>query len=144
MNNMYTRENKIKVYYDGLCKLCSAEINHYRKQEGAQKILFIDICAEDFDANAEGIDPYLVHKIMHVRRLDGNLATRVDAFIEIWMHLPKYRIAAKVARKPLVKMGLEVGYSCFAFIRPLLPRHSKLKDCQDSPYCEVKNAKTTT
>jgi hypothetical protein len=80
---------------------------------------------------------------MHARRKDGSLATRVDAFIEIWKVLPKYRFLAKIAVLPVVKSILEMGYSCFAALRPFLPRLAKPDDCQDSPYCEVKNAKVS-
>lgn len=130
---------KLKVYYDGLCKLCSREMDHYRKQVGAENIDFIDICAPQFDATLEALDPVLVHKIMHVRRPDGTLATRVDAFIEIWKVLPRYNILGKTANLPIVKSLLEMGYTGFATIRPWLPRNSAKNECKDSPYCEVKD-----
>lgn len=139
MNNMKSHKN-IKVYYDGLCKVCSKEINHYRRQVGAERIEFIDICAPGFNAEQEGVDPVLVHKIMHVRRQDGTLATRVDAFITIWSVLPKYNFLAKVARLRAVRASLDVGYSCFTVIRPWLPRYAAADDCKDSPYCEIKKA----
>ncbi len=138
MNNM-EKQIKLKVYYDGLCKVCSQEINHYKKQQGSEKIEFIDICSKKFDAHQEAVDPIQVHKIMHARRNDGSLATRVDAFIEIWSLLPKYQWLAQFAKKPLIKFTLETGYSCFAAIRPFMPRYSNAEDCKESPYCEVKN-----
>lgn len=119
--------------------MCSREMDHYRKQEGAENIAFVDICSSDFDATKEALDPLQVHKVMHVRRKDGTIATRVDAFIAIWETLPRFKILAKIAKARLIKPGLEVGYSCFAAIRPILPRYSKNADCQDSPYCELKN-----
>ncbi len=138
MNNM-GNNSKIKVYFDGLCKVCSREIGLYKRQEGAKGIEFIDICSSSFDASKEDLDPIQIHKIMHVRRADGSLATRVDAFIEIWSVLPKFQWLAKLARRRPLKAGLEFGYSGFKLIRPLLPRYSDPKDCEDSPYCEVKN-----
>jgi len=139
MNNMET-EQKLKVYYDGLCVLCSKEMDHYKRQKGADLISFLDICAKDFDAAKEGVDPIQVHKIMHARRIDGTLATRVDAFIEIWSVLPKYNRAAQFAKNPLVRKGLDFGYSLFAKVRPYLPRNKSAEDCKDSPYCEIHNA----
>lgn len=133
-------EQKLKVYYDGLCRLCSREIDHYRKQIGADRIQFIDICRPDFDATKEGLDPFEVHKVMHVRRPDGSLATRVQAFIEIWQVLPKYQFLAKLAKKSPARQSLEVGYSIFAKLRPWLPRRKSQLNCEDSPYCEVTNA----
>tara|TARA_B110001454_G_C12723002_1_gene435623 strand:- start:11485 stop:11904 length:420 start_codon:yes stop_codon:yes gene_type:complete len=139
MNNMETEQN-LKVYYDGLCVLCGKEMDHYRRQAGSESIEFIDICANGFDAAKEGLDPLQVHKIMHVRRRDGSLATRVDAFIEIWSVLPKYKLVAVVAKNAVVHKGLDLGYSVFAKIRPFLPRNKAADLCKDSPYCEVNKA----
>lgn len=126
----------LTVYYDQLCVLCSKEIDHYRKQKGSENIRFVDITSSNFDAALEGVDPFLVHKIMHARRADGSLATRVEAFVAIWEVLPKYRWAAKLARKKPIHAFLDLGYSVFAFARPYLPRRSK-DDCSASPYCEI-------
>jgi predicted DCC family thiol-disulfide oxidoreductase YuxK len=139
MNNMKSQQY-LKVYYDGLCKVCSQEINHYRRQEGAENIQFIDICGAGFDAIQEEVDPVQVHKVMHVRRQDGTLATKVEAFIEIWKALPKYRFLAKIAGRPPVRSMLNLSYLGFSLIRPFLPRYSSPKECQDSPYCDLKKA----
>lgn len=130
--------SRLKVYYDGLCRLCSREVSHYRGQKGSERIEFVDICAPGFDAAAEGLDPRQVHKVMHVRRLDGTIATRVDAFIEIWKVLPRYRSLARFATQPAVHSAMELGYTVFAHIRPWLPRKKSDSGCEDSPYCEVK------
>lgn len=128
---------KSKVYYDGLCRLCSKEIDHYRKLKGSEKLEFIDITDPSFDASKEGVDPVRVHKVMHVRRADGSLATEVDAFIEIWRHLPKYQWAYKLAQNFALRSALDLFYVLFATVRPYLPK--KKRDCESSPYCEVKN-----
>ena len=128
----------ITVYYDGLCKVCSKEINHYRKQSGADAISFVDICSSNFDARSEGLDPARVHQVMHVRRQDGTLAVKVDAFIEIWSVLPRFKWLAKAARWSPVNAGLNLGYVGFTMIRPFLPRYANPADCQESPYCDVK------
>ena len=124
---------KAKVYYDGLCPLCSREIEHYRHREGAESLQFIDITASDFDALREGLDPYRIHREMHVRAKDGSLKTGVDGFIEIWRHLPRYNWAARAAQIKPLKIILDLGYWIFARIRPLLPRRKNR--CSDSPYC---------
>lgn len=132
-------EQKLKVYYDGLCVLCSKEMDHYKRQSGADNITFLDICSKDFNASEEGVDPIQVHKIMHVRRSDGSLALRVDAFIEIWSVLPKYKVLAKIAKNAFVHGGLSLGYAVFAKLRPFLPRNKASDACKDSPYCEINN-----
>ncbi len=126
---------KISVYYDGLCKICSREINHYRLQKGADLMRFVDICATDFDAEVENVNPIEVHKVMHVRRADGSLAIKVDAFIEIWKHLPKYRFLSVLGNAFPVRSLLNVGYEGFTILRPYLPRYKNYSECSDSPYC---------
>lgn len=126
---------KTTVYFDGLCRACSMEIEHYRKQEGSDRIDFVDIMSPDFRAEAHGLDPRKVHKVMHVRSADGILHEGVDAFRAIWAELPRYRFMTKVADSKVVRPLLEAGYRFFVRIRPYLPR--KKADCSASPYCEV-------
>ena len=140
MNYMKSKQVKIKVYFDGLCKVCSIEIEHYQKQVGAENLDFINICSNHFDAVKEDVNPIDVHKIMHVRRADGSLAIKVDAFIEIWNALPKYKRLARLAEIRILRRALDAGYSFFTVVRPWLPRKKASDDCSESPYCEVKNA----
>jgi predicted DCC family thiol-disulfide oxidoreductase YuxK len=127
---------KLTIYFDGLCRLCSLEINHYKKQKGAEQMDFVDITAPTFDAKKQGVDPFLVHKIMHVKR-GAKIYTKVDAFVEIWKELPKYNWAVGLANNKLVRPFLNIGYEAFALVRPYLPR--KKENCEDSPYCETHN-----
>lgn len=129
------KKQNISVYYDGLCQLCSREIQHYRKSRGSENIRFVDITSPEFQAQKEGVDPVQVHKVMHVRRSDGSLATEVDAFIAIWSVLPSYQWAARLAQQPGVRHLLNAGYQVFARVRPWLPRRKA--PCADSPYCEL-------
>lgn len=136
------KHQEISVFYDGLCMLCSKEIEHYKKQPGAERIRFVDICGPGFNATQEGVDPQEVHRVMHVRRADGSLAIKVDAFIEIWKVLPPYHFAARLAKKPWTRPVLDLGYQGFSIIRPYLPRYKNL-NCDDSPYCEMPTVKPT-
>jgi len=132
-------ENKVKVYYDGLCILCSREIDHYRRQAGGEGISFVDITDPRFSAQQEGLDPFLVHKVMHVRAADGELKTGVDAFITIWQQLPRYQPIARIAKHKSIQFFLNAGYQGFVKIRPYLPRKSR--DCETSPYCDIKGSR---
>jgi predicted DCC family thiol-disulfide oxidoreductase YuxK len=140
MNN-----TKVTVYYDGLCVLCSREIDHYRGSKGSDLINFVDICAPGFDSSAHGLDPKAVHRVMHVKRADGTLATEVDAFITIWTTLPGYWLLARISKLRLVKFFLNIGYQLFVRVRPYLPRRSlDIYACADSPYCDVSDQKNST
>lgn len=125
----------LRVYYDGLCQLCSREIDHYRKCGGSERIDFVDITRPEFSAEAEGLDATAVNRHLHARRSDGSLAVGVAAFLEIWETLPKYRRLASVAKVTPVRKLLEFGYRWFALVRPYLP---KRRDCGNSPYCSTK------
>jgi len=127
--------SRLTVFFDGLCHLCSREIDHYRKVAGSDQIQFVDITSADFSASHHGVDPRRVHKHMHVRRTDGSLAVGVDAFIAIWEALPRYRFAARWAKVSVVHALLTAGYGVFAELRPYLPK--KKADCSSSPYCET-------
>ena len=126
----------LSVYYDGLCPLCSREMVHYRKQEGSQNLNFVDITAPSFLAEREGLDPLKVHQVMHVKTPEGEVRTGVDAFIEIWKILPKYRGWVGWAQSAVIKPFLNFGYQIFAAIRPYLPR--KTRECEQSPYCDLR------
>lgn len=130
-------ETKGQIFYDGLCRACSLEIDHYRKLEGSSRFEFTDITLPGFDASAFGLDPFKVHKVMHVKSPDGKMNQGVDAFIAIWKELPRYQWLARLAKNPVVRATLELGYQGFVIIRPYLPR-KKAQDCSASPYCEIK------
>jgi predicted DCC family thiol-disulfide oxidoreductase YuxK len=114
-------ENLI-IYFDGLCPLCSREIDHYRRQAHSHpSIHFVDIMAADFDALQHGLDPVQVHREMHVREGD-KLWVGVDAFLAIWRHVPGNRWLLFLARLPLADQFMRIGYFFFAMVRPYLPR----------------------
>lgn len=127
-------EGKIKVYFDGLCRLCSAEISTYRKMGGSDLIRFIDITAGDFDPFKEGLDPRAIHNQFHARDEVGHLHVGVPAFILIWSKLNRLKWLARWARFSVVKVVLDFAYFLFTKVRPYLPR----KNCEASPYCEIK------
>ena len=128
--------SRISVYYDGLCPLCSREIAHYRTLKGQEYFYFIDITAPEFKAEKEGLDPFQIHKVMHIRTSEGDIKTGLDAFITIWQNLPKYYWLARLASKSYLKPLLNLGYNIFAKLRPYLPRNTR--DCLTSPYCETR------
>ena len=127
---------KISIYYDGLCRVCDREIEHYKKCEGSQNINFIDITQPGFNAKEHGLDPYQVNKYLHVKKDNGEILTGVDSFAEIWRTLPRYHWLSKVIEVKSVKAVAKVGYVIFASgIRPYLPK--KIRNCETSPYCDL-------
>ncbi len=131
--NRNSSDLKTTVYYDGLCHLCSREIEHYKGMKGSENLLFVDITSMSFDATKEELDPQEIHRNMHVRGKDGELKVGVNAFIAIWKELPSLNFLVPIARFKPINMVLKIFYALFAQVRPLLPR----KSCEDSPYCEL-------
>lgn len=125
----------VKVFYDGLCVVCSSEINHYKKMQGGDKIDFVDITGLDFNASKENLNPHSVHKELHAKDKNGNVYIGVDAFVLIWSQIDKLNWLSKMAQTWPIKKALQLNYKLFVKIRPYLPR----KSCEASPYCETKS-----
>lgn len=117
--------SSLAVYFDGLCPLCSREIDYYRKLPGASSIRWVDITEDGFDAAAEGLDPEKVHRFFHVKTIQGQVISGVDAFIEIWKAIPSLHSWYTLSRIPGARGVMKVGYSIFARVRPYLPRRRR-------------------
>ncbi len=128
------KQTKSIVYFDGKCRVCSTEIIHYQKLPGADNFTFVDITLPDFEPEIHGLNPHLVHKVMHVRDKAGNLQQGVNAFRAIWRELPRYRFLYRLSEGRIFRSILEATYTTFSLIRPFLPRK---KNCDESPYCET-------
>ena len=124
----------LTVYFDGLCPLCSREIDYYRTKAGADNVSWVDITSVGFDARAEGLDPDRVHAVFHVKTTTGTIVAGVEAFIEIWKVIPALNTWARLSELPGVKPAMRLGYTVFARIRPYLPRR-KRDDC-DTGLCD--------
>jgi predicted DCC family thiol-disulfide oxidoreductase YuxK len=96
-----------------------AEIGHYKKQAGASRLCFRDISDAD-----QTIEPDLsktrAMARFHVRRSNGELVSGAAAFVSIWLLLPRWRWAARIAGLPGVISLLEFGYRLFLPARPTL------------------------
>lgn len=115
------------VFYDGLCPLCSREIDHYRRHVTGQEVRFLDINSPGFDAASHGLDSARIHQVMHVK-VGDEIRTGVDAFVALWTALPAFRWLARLARVPGVHFMMTMGYHVFARLRPWLPRRRRA-DC---------------
>ena len=81
----------ITVYYDGICKMCSKEINYYKKIAPPKCLKWVDIAR-----NGDALKNYNVSQqeallYLHVKDASGKLHIGVDAFKMIWSHLPNWR-----------------------------------------------------
>lgn len=118
----------LTVYYDGACPLCRAEIGHYRRCAGAERVAFVDVAASTapghFDAD---LDRVTARRRFHVRERDGHLVSGAAAFAALWQHLPGWRWLGRIVRMrvfglaPLLAVA-EAAYRAFLPLRPRLAR----------------------
>ena len=118
---MQSDRQSLTVYFDGACPLCKAEINHYRKQEGARAICFVDVSRSE-ETFAVDLTKQQAMKRFHVRDNDGLLLSGAAAFVAVWNTLPRWRLAARLAALPGILTILEVAYRLFLPVRPALSK----------------------
>jgi predicted DCC family thiol-disulfide oxidoreductase YuxK len=127
---------KRTIYYDGLCQLCSREIDVFRRRVTDGSLAYVDIADPGFDAAGHGVDADRVYKHMHVRdEASGRMFIGVDALIGMWECVPGFRWLAAFARLPVLRQLMDVWYAVFAWVRPKLPKR-KQAGCQ-SGRCAV-------
>ena len=112
---------KLIVYFDGSCPLCTAEIDHYAGQAGADRLNFVDVSGEAANPGAD-LTPRDAMRRFHVRKPDGTLLSGARAFAAIWSVLPAWRWAARIAGLPGMPTALEILYRAFLPVRPLLSK----------------------
>ncbi len=84
------------VFYDGACPLCSREIAHYRRVDGAARLHWVDAATESQTLAEHGLDLERAMAELHVLDGNGRWQRGVDAFLVIWSHLPPYRWLARL------------------------------------------------
>lgn len=116
---MTSEPHKLKVYFDGSCALCRAEIGHYRKMKGSEAICFLDVSDQSVRLEPD-INRQQVMKRFHVRCEDGSLKSGAAAFVSIWGLLPRWRSAFRIASLPGFLPLIEIGYRMFLPFRPMI------------------------
>jgi predicted DCC family thiol-disulfide oxidoreductase YuxK len=118
----HEEENACHVFYDGSCPLCRKEIDFYRRREGAERVEWIDVSAEDYPGTGGAPARDEAMKRFHVRRADGGLVSGGAAFAELWAALPELRILGIIFRIPPFSWAIKISYRAFLPMRPALQR----------------------
>ena len=113
--------DKLTLYHDGSCPLCRREIDHYRRQDGADGLAFVDVSRPDA-AVGPGLERAAAMARFHVRMPDGSLRSGAAGFLAVWGCLPRWRWLAGLARVPGAMPVLEAGYRLSLRVRPRLAR----------------------
>ena len=118
-------EFPLKVFYDGSCQICSAEMSHYMRKDHGGRLEFIDISDPGFNAHDYGIslDDFMYQ--MHAIDRRGNMYRGVDAFRAIWRAFPGsswYGTLCTLTASPVVRPIARLAYRIFARFRGYLPK----------------------
>lgn len=127
-------KDRLTLYYDGSCPLCSAEIKHYKAQPGGDRLAFVDVSRAE-NAVGAGLTARQAMRRFHVRQSDGSLLSGARAFIAIWKELPRWRWAARIATIPGIPTLLEGLYRLFLPVRPFLSKAAALFGAKPETPC---------
>lgn len=121
----------LQIFFDGSCRVCSAEMEIYRRKNLDDRLEFVDISDDHFRPDDYGKSLGDFMSELHVRDVRGNFATGIDAFIAIWQAFPSgsvWRLAAAIFGLPGIHLLGRGGYRIFARYRHLLPQ--RRQDCE--------------
>ncbi len=121
----------LEIFYDGSCLVCSAEIDVYRKRNPEDRLRFVDISAENFDALAYDKELSDFMARLYVRDAEGRFFSGVEAFRLIWQAYPSgsvYRLLSALIGLPGINFLARCGYRLFARYRHLLPKRTPTCD----------------
>lgn len=121
----------LRVFYDGACVVCAAEVEHYGRKDQHDRLQLIDISAPDFDPQAFGLSHEDFMRQMHVIDQSDRIYRGVDAFWAIWQAFPHsrlYRLFTRLISWPALNSLARIGYRCFARYRHLLPKRAVCND----------------
>ena len=104
---------QIRIFYDGYCPLCLAEMNKLKKYDTAHKISFVDIQQPDFAEHFPDLNWHELDARIHVQKLDGTLVTGLDATYLAWKIVGKGWLYAWL-RWPIIGWFADGFYSIFA------------------------------
>ena len=102
------------VFYDGNCGLCSKEIKYYKKIAPAGQFQWLDIFSNAEALKKTGISTEQALKELHVIDPTQKCHIGVDAFIQIWRRLPKWRYLAFFVNLPIIHFCSSKIYKLFA------------------------------
>ena len=100
-----------KVYFNNSCNICKFEIEHYKKI--AKNIDWIDISTNSNAKKDTNMNAKNLLRRLHVKKND-QIFKGVDAFIELWSEIPRYRFLAILVKKPLIYQLSWFLYEIFA------------------------------
>jgi predicted DCC family thiol-disulfide oxidoreductase YuxK len=118
-------EQKITVFYDGKCGLCSREIRYYQRIAPKGVFDWQDITVSANALNQQGITLAQGLKLLHVMDKQGVMHIGLDAFILMWRQIRGWKLLAMLVALPGIRQITDMAYRMFAE-----RRFNRLKHCQ--------------
>ncbi len=115
------RRQTVQVFYDGLCPVCSREINLLRRLDQQGNLQPIDFSLPDFDPARYGVELSDLVASMYVRDAQGNWHEGLDSFPVMWSAVGWGWVWLWLKVPGLRQSGL-AGYALFRRIRPRFSR----------------------
>lgn len=93
------------VYYDGACPRCVADRRRYQRWAGeaGDRVHWLDITGREDELKAQGIDPALALRELHVQDGSGQIHRELDAYILLMGRVPRLRPLAWLISLPVVR-----------------------------------------
>ena len=89
----------MKVYFNGSCNICNAEINHYKKIKN--EIEYVDI-SEIKDEHVANLSKDKLFRRMHVYH-QGILYSGSESFLVMWSQMKKWKLLSRILSLPLIR-----------------------------------------
>lgn len=113
--------SELKIFYDGGCPLCLAEMKHLLKLDIDNKIDLIDINQENFEQIYPQISKAKANAILHGQLSDGAIILGLDVTHKAWSLVGKGHWTA-ILRWPIIRLFADLTYLIFARYRHSLSR----------------------
>ena len=110
-------KRKIKVFYDGGCKICSKEIKFYSGLDKNNKIEWINILTDNCNVLKNNISKKRLLEILHVQKTNGEIVTGVNAFYVIWRELKYFRVLSYFLKLRFFRIIAEIFYKVWLNLR---------------------------
>lgn len=104
----------LELYYDGLCRICSREVDALRRLDGGRgRLRFIDIAAPEFDPVAVGRSEASLMARIHGRDPDGEWLEGMAVLRRAYAAVGRGWLLAPTGW-PLLRPLFDAGYRWFA------------------------------
>ena len=102
----------MKVYFNGSCNICNAEISHYKKK--TCDINYVDI-SKDRDEHIHHLSKKDLFRRIHVYH-QGRLISGSESFLILWDTMPRWKYLSSFLQLPIFKQLWKIAYETMALL----------------------------